>query len=338
MAATKSDPEIELALRSVADGPLDEGRKRVFTDLLLERGDPRGEFMLLQFVIASNQASGAVRQRAQELWQRHKKEWTKEISGVVSDLELENGFPVAGTVGKTAAPDQILRSAMFVTMKRLRANKDGQQLLIAAACDVRLTGLQTLEVDSLETFATICAKGVPGRLTKLTLRLSFGKTELELVRTSPVLSKLKTLTFQPVFRAQTQRRGLGRRLKDLFSPGADASALAQTLVALDLHPTLEHLELPVAGFGDLELFMQVAAAWPKLEFRRISGPGTFELEREEGGTLLVLQNFTNEQLVQLRPAVPKDVTRARLSRKRQWSGIDLEPVLKAWAPINVTMV
>lgn len=336
--ANKTDPEIELALRSVADGPLDEGRKRVFTDLLLERGDPRGEFMLLQFVIASNQASGAVRQRAQELWQRHKKEWTKEISGVVSELELENGFPVAGIVGKTSTPEQILRSAMFVTMKRLRAAKEGQALLIAAACDARLTGLQTLDIDSSETFASICAKGVPGRITKLTLRLSFGKTELELVRTSPALSQLKTLTFQPTYRTQPTRRGLGRRVRDLFSPGADVSALAKTLQELDLHPTLEQLELPVGGFGDLELFTQVAAAWPKLEFRRVSAPGTFELEKEEGGTLLVLQNFTVDQLVQLRPAVPKDVTRARLSRKRQWGTGDLDALYKAWVPINVTMV
>jgi uncharacterized protein (TIGR02996 family) len=60
----KPDPELDAALRAVAEGPLDDGRRRVLADLLLERGDPRGEFLLLQFLISANQASGAVRQCA----------------------------------------------------------------------------------------------------------------------------------------------------------------------------------------------------------------------------------------------------------------------------------
>lgn len=335
--ATKTDPEIELALRSVAEGPLDEGRKRVFTDLLLERGDPRGEFMLLQFVIAANQASGAVRQRANELWQRHKREWTKELAGVVTDLELENGFPVAGTVGATADPAKVLGSAMFATLERIRAGAGGEALLLAAAADPRLTALDTLEVNDAQTLQAICERGVPGRLRKLILRAKLGARERALLLAAPALSQLRWLVFLPTI-DPPRRRGFAtrvtERLSGLFTGKKGAPS---PLIELDTHPTLEVLELP-GGQGNLELFAQVAPLWPKLGFRRISAAGTFELEREEHGTLIVLQNFTVAQLVQLRALVPPDVTRARLSRQRQWGAEPLEPLFEAWAPIAVTMV
>jgi hypothetical protein len=332
--SAKPDPEIDAALRSVSESPLDDGRKRVFTDLLLERGDPRGEFMLLQFVIGAKQASGAVRQRALELWQRHKKEWTKDVAGVLTDIELENGFPAAGTVGPTTTPEKILGSAMFVTLKKLRAKADGAPLLIAAAADPRLTGLEALELDDPETFRAVATQGVAGRLRHLRLRLNFGMPQAALLLAAPAYSQVRSLAFQPVYRTPPRRRGVVQRIRDVLTGSTEEGSLARVLLELDKHPTLEALDLP-GGIGDLELFAQVAEVWPKVEFRRISAAGTFELEREEGGSLLVLQNFDSDALLRLRPMVPRDVKRARLMRRKRYDE-DTDALIKAWAPIAIT--
>jgi hypothetical protein len=291
--------------------------------------------MLLQFVISAKQASGAVRQRALELWQRHKKEWTKDVAGVLQDIELDAGFPASGTVGPTPDPQRLFGNAMFATLKKLRATHDGAATLIAAAADPRLTGLESLELEGAETFRAVADRGVPGRVRHLRLRAPFGDAEAALLCSSPAFSQLRSLAFQAVFSAPTRRRGLARRVRDAISRQAPPGALGQLLLTLDRHPTLEVLDLPASSVGDFDLFAQVAPIWPKLGFRRVSAIGTFELEREDGGSLLVLQNFGAEALLRARPLVPRDVTRARLMRRKQWNE-DTEALVRAWAPIAVS--
>lgn len=310
-----SDPELDAALEAVAKGPLDEGRRRVLADLLLERGDPRGEFLLLQFLISANQGSGAVWQRASELWRRHRHQWMAGLHKHLSELAIENGFPVSAKVNPNLSLEvrnKLLASPMLATLRHLSAQGDNE-VLVEAACQPRFVALESLLVASLTSFEAICARGVAGRLHKLRLTFELTPDDVARLLASPAMSAVRHLVFQ------VPRRG----------------GVEKVLRALLDHSTLTHLELAGEGLGSTKSFASVAALWNKARWRRVSAAGSFELTREPDGSELTLQNQTTEELMRLVPLVPAAVTKARLMRPRRSRGDDQsEALLKAWARFN----
>lgn len=80
---------------AVWDAPGDLVRRRVLADALLEVGDPRGEFIALQF-----ETSARARKRAQKLLDRHRRHFLGSLAGVLitgSDV-WRHGFVVEGAV------------------------------------------------------------------------------------------------------------------------------------------------------------------------------------------------------------------------------------------------
>lgn len=333
------DPEVEAAIAAVAEGPLDDGRRRVLADLLLERGDPRGEFLMLQFLIAANQGSGPMRQQADELWRRHRHEWMAGVETSFEDLALENGFPVSATIrlGLTAAQiDRLLASPMTATLRHLDARAGAEQVLVRAACDVRFHALERLTVRSEPAFLAIAEGGVPNRLRRLHLAFVPTWPRLQQLVSSSAFAELRALSLKLATWQPPSRRFL-RRSED----EATASPLApeKVLELLSQRASLAEVELTSASFGDAPLFEAVARAWPRLPFTRVSSPGTFELARGPDGTSLTLQNLPFTLLRELRRSVPKDVTRARLMRRRSTfnSADEREAVLAAWTGLDVTV-
>lgn len=332
------DPEVEAAIAAVAEGPLDEGRRRVLADLLLERGDPRGEFLVLQFLLAANQGSGPIRQQADELWRKHRHEWMAGVETSLEDLALENGFPVSATISVGLTPPQIerlLTSPMTATLRHLDARADAEQVLVRAACDPRFHALVSLAVRSEPTFLAIAERGVPNRVRHLQLAFVPTWPRLQQLTSAAAFGDLRAVSLRLATWQPPSRRFL-RRSEDQ----ATVSPLApgQVLELLAQRPTLADVELTSAGFGDAPLFEAVARAWPRLPFTRVSSPGTFELTRGPEGTSLTLQNVPLTLLRELRRSVPKDVTRARLMCRRSFTdGDDRDAVIAAWAGLDVTV-
>lgn len=314
-----SDPELDAALEAVAKGPLDEGRRRVLADLLLERGDPRGEFLLLQFLISANQGSGAVWQRAAELWRRHRHQWMAGLDKHLSELVIENGFPVSARLNPNLQPEirqKLLTSPMLATVRHLSASGDSE-VLVDAACEPRFVALESLLISSREPFESLCERGVPGRLRKL--RLTFVPTTADIGRllASPTMSALRHLVFQ------VPRRG----------------GVEKLLKALLPHTTLTHLELASEGLGSTTSFASVAKLWRTAKWSRVSAAGSFELVREPDGSELTLMNQTTEELLRLVPLVPPDVTKARLMPARKQLGEEGRDALRAaWAKFNPSLL
>jgi len=314
-----SDPELDAALDSVAKGPLDEGRRRVLADLLLERGDPRGEFLLLQFLISANQGSGAVWQRAAELWRRHRHQWMAGLDKHFSELVIENGFPVSARINPNLPPEtrqKLLTSPLLATLRHLSAHGDGE-VLVEAACEPRFVALESLLLSSLSAFEAVCERGVPGRLRKL--RITFAATANDFARmiASPAMSALRHLVFQV-----PRRGGVEKGLRVLLS-----------------HQPLTHLELAGESLGSTASFSTVAALWRKAKWSRVSAAGSFELAREPEGSELTLMNQTAEELVRLVALVPPDVTKARLMPARKRLGDEARDALRtAWAKFNPSLL
>jgi len=86
---------IDAMFEAVWDAPADLVRRRVLADALLEVGDPRGEFIALQF-----ETSARARKRAQKLLDRHRRHFLGSLAGVLitgSDV-WRHGFVVEGAV------------------------------------------------------------------------------------------------------------------------------------------------------------------------------------------------------------------------------------------------
>ncbi len=142
------DPELVAALASVAEGPGDESRRRVLGDLLMERGDPRGEFLLLQFLIADNKGSGPIRQRAEVLWRTHRREWMAGVEKLLSAVKLDRGFPVEAGLAFGVTPAMFtaaLASPMLATLRRLDST-DGSATIVEAIASPRLRELSEVSL------------------------------------------------------------------------------------------------------------------------------------------------------------------------------------------------
>ncbi|MBL8922228.1 MAG: hypothetical protein JNJ54_25485 [Myxococcaceae bacterium] len=342
MTAKAPDPEVDAAIAAVAEGPLDEGRRRVLADLLLERGDPRGEFLVLQFLIAARQGSGPMRQRAEELWRRHRHEWMAGLESCLTELELENGFPVSASIRpglKAAQLDQLLASPMAATLQRLDSQGD-EQALVRVASAPRFCALDTLTVRSEPTFLALAEHAVPGRLRRL--RLAFVPTWPRLTQlvSASTFEGLQSVSFRLADWAPPTRQFLRHSQEP---SGSTPLSPGKALELLARRPSITEVHLSAATFGDAALFQDVARVWPHVPFERVTCAGTFELVREAGATTLTLQNLGWRALIDLRRVVPPDVTRARLMVKREpraaWSVDENDPraaLAAAWAGIDVT--
>lgn len=98
----------------VYEDPTDLSRRQVLADALLERGDPRGEFIALQL-------SGNDEKRQAALIKRHGKEWSGPFAKVADDVRFEGGFITSVRLKRmTQARFAVLASAReWATVKRV---------------------------------------------------------------------------------------------------------------------------------------------------------------------------------------------------------------------------
>jgi uncharacterized protein (TIGR02996 family) len=79
--------------RAIMDNPEDDEPRLVFADWLLERGEPLGEFIMLQMRVDFAKDREAT-ERYHELWHAHHRRWNAEL-GLPADLQIsyERGLP-----------------------------------------------------------------------------------------------------------------------------------------------------------------------------------------------------------------------------------------------------
>ena len=82
----------ERLLARIFDNPEDDELRRVYADVLLEQGDPRGELIALQYRRLDGDLDEAVAKREAWLLRMHRKKWLGPLGDVAADVELERGF------------------------------------------------------------------------------------------------------------------------------------------------------------------------------------------------------------------------------------------------------
>ncbi len=80
-------------LESVHRARRDDDARRVYADCLVERGDPRGEFIHLQLDRSLGQSNLDMYARELALLAEHGEAWTSPLGEVASRVEFERGFP-----------------------------------------------------------------------------------------------------------------------------------------------------------------------------------------------------------------------------------------------------
>lgn len=328
------DPELVAALASVADGPGDESRRRVLSDLLMERGDPRGEFLLLQFLIAENKGSGSIRQRADELWRSHRREWMAGVDKLLTEVKLDRGFPVEARLNAQTSAGHLIEklgSPMLATLRKLEPARNGWTTILEAIASPRLRELREVSLHHREHLHEAAERGVPHRITALTLDFELTAKETDLLVGSPVFAKLSRLIVRatPVQAVRRPRRNQA----DPISP------FGSTVEQLAKHPALKRLTVSGDAFGELRRFYELAPRWPKVPFEQLTVPGSFEFTREPEGTVVMLQNLSVEQMVTLRPLMPVGTKRVLLMPRHEWGAFSVreegrEKLLKAYAGLQ----
>lgn len=181
-AAKATDDEL---LAAIYAAPHDDGPRHVFADALLERGDARVEFILLQLAKARGDATPEqlVRERALLRDAKRLAAWGLPLSAA-GDVTFARGFPAAlilgAKQGKKAAGHDALR-----TLERLE-NLQGvsRKLAVELLSSPQLAGLQ--HAGQLEA---ALFDAVPGSFGWTSVALAFGPSPGQLAR----LPRLTTL-------------------------------------------------------------------------------------------------------------------------------------------------
>jgi len=90
--------------------PDDDGPREVLADLLVQNGDPRGEFIVLQLARHRGTLDAAGKKREKELLKRHKKDWLGPIAALIqpAHIRFERGFIVTCSLEPNAALEEKL--------------------------------------------------------------------------------------------------------------------------------------------------------------------------------------------------------------------------------------
>ena len=252
MARTSDD-----FLQDIARSPDDDALKRVFADWLLERGEPRGEFMALQL---KEQRTDEELSREALLLKAHVKQWLPDeilINVVPSSIVFEKGVFAGARVSvrSHSALTASLTHPAWATVRRLAAAPHE----LAERCPVleQLTELDELQLTGLAVkerrIGRLKVLGVIGTSPQV-LQRAFASRSFEGVRELQLGFHLTSRDSADETR-QTLREYEPERLRWLFLSrlGAGLQRLVMPTGWLDLSRWFIELEMANAEIPELQI-------------------------------------------------------------------------------------
>jgi uncharacterized protein (TIGR02996 family) len=156
-------------LAAILSAPDDDAPRLVLADQLLERGDPRGEFIRLQVEIARLpeerwEEKLALEERAAELWAEHRFRFVADDVGEAEHAQwrYERGFAAMAWLDE--GPVEVLRRAPLLRFLSLQRDFDVPSVVPLLAA---LPLLETLHVENLDVedaTKLVAAPVLPGHL------------------------------------------------------------------------------------------------------------------------------------------------------------------------------
>lgn len=188
--------EDELLAAIYAD-PDDDGLREVWADWLLERKDPRGEFVALQFALHRNTASAKDHKRLGSLLRRHQAEWLGELAIVTKNRVFRRGMLEQAELMSegSAAEDlwqRVLVDERLSTVRRLEKGKANEGLYIRFLASPARRSLREAQAQSSNTVDALVTAKEPFRVE--VLRMDRASPEsLKAIARSTTLPALHTL-------------------------------------------------------------------------------------------------------------------------------------------------
>jgi uncharacterized protein (TIGR02996 family) len=281
-AASGADGDALLA--AVHAEPDSDEVRLVYADWLQERGDPRGEFVMLQVRAAQGRATAADAKRARALLREHEDAWLGGLANVLTGTSFERGFLAAAVVAQNAAAtaeawEVAPRSKVLATVHSLEQGRGNAQHYQALVCSEHATNLRRVEIPGKPMLEALLG-GPPRLVEELTFKKLVGKDGLARVAKSAAFPGLEHVRVPAgadpgkVF-DQLRASGLCERLARLSLSASWDSNVASVLAEVR------------RGVGDRALPPEVRvenfAAWCTL---RAAGSALEATVRDEWGTML----------------------------------------------------
>lgn len=144
-AAVKTEEDF---LKEIWAAPLDDGPREVFADWLQQRGDPRGELIVLQLAIARGRPGDPEQKkrltRVRALLAEHGRKWMGPLEPVVmAEHVFVRGFLHAARVSwrKLAAAPHLMTHPAWATVREYKIDPEGEQ-----SCDAWIEHMIALKV------------------------------------------------------------------------------------------------------------------------------------------------------------------------------------------------
>ena len=137
---TWDDARARELLEIVAMSPADDGPRRVLADYLLERENPRGEYIALSL---EKSPTADILQRRDELLAEHQRAWLTSIADAVPmcSVRWARGFPVAAEVFARASDVKNVRGSLgWITLEQLQVHRSSECVLDPAMRALRELG------------------------------------------------------------------------------------------------------------------------------------------------------------------------------------------------------
>ncbi|MBM4782668.1 MAG: TIGR02996 domain-containing protein [Archangiaceae bacterium] len=236
-------------LARVHDAPDDDTAKLVVADALLERKDPRGEFIALQFKAWRGEATKEDRARVSALLSKHRASWLGPLSDVLDpeSLVFEKGFLRQGALLEWACASNVTET--WVEAPALREVRELVMPDLGAAALAsllerpqlrHLLGPRLSSTRALQALATrewpFVSFGVQGAVKALSAALvtvATGKAFVDVKRLVLLLERFGRSSVAEVMRAFT-KHGLQTRFDELHleATNNDAGAAGYALTSL----------------------------------------------------------------------------------------------------------
>ena len=247
-------------LAQIYASPEDDALRQVYGDWLIERDDPRGEFIALQFKQARGVATAEDDRRVAALLREHWWPWAGNLAGAIHRPEsrFEKGFLSTVKLGKASTPKKVLRQIVgdetWATVRHLEpAHIMGSYAKTVIHPVMKALRSVFLDHDHLPT---ICAGPVPWSIQALQLRAWILKDQhLTAIAECPGFASLEHLALSTGGESdEVMRRVLPakicERLQRLtLSLRGHSAAMESVVAALSCDSAIETLAVELNYFG-----------------------------------------------------------------------------------------
>lgn len=309
-------------LAAVYAAPDDDRPRLVLQDYLLERDDPRGEWMVLQFKRASGLIEVHDAERERRLLARHGDAWLGELAHVVArrDRVFKKGFLSGCTVSFPSAEEkpQLIAHPAWRTIERLAGDLD----LIFRPDLWMLSSLGPIQLEQVEALSK---NKLPPKVDELRIAADYLFTDAaqEHMGRLEGLEQIRRLAL-----AFDDKAGVTpRELRPVVVHRLLSSPLMQHIESLSLRRPVPLAFDPHDGWNvspDLRSWLEVFRTLPALKTLDLllSNSFTYRVERRSSGFALIvdlLTEFAAGHELDFRRGIAGDRARDFVEiRLRQW--------------------